>query len=115
MQTETDICFAIVMLLNPSLERVFPIVCEISCSLLKSFGDAAKRFQLKGAFTCIIIGLLLHYLLTHRIKKYICIYSEVLFSELATAVHKGILVIQLSESGSSVLSSQKVNNARISN
>lgn len=114
MQPETDTCFTIIMLLNPSFKRVFPIVCEISCSLFKSFGDATKCFQLEGAFTCIIIGLLLHYLLIHRIKKNICIYSEVPFSELASAVHESILSIQLSESGSSVLS-QKVNNARISN
>lgn len=74
-----------IILLNPCLKRVFPIVrvYKIRCSLFKSFGDATRSFEREGAFTCVIIGLLLHYLLIRRIKKYICIYLEVLNSELA--------------------------------
>lgn len=47
-----------IILLNPCLKRVFPIVhvYKIRCSLFKSFGDATRSFQLEGAFTCIIIG-----------------------------------------------------------
>lgn len=43
------------------------------------------------------------------------IYSEVLNSELASTFHESVLVIEFSESGSSVLGSQKVNNTRTNN
>lgn len=95
------------------MKSSLPLVCvsRIRCSLhnYKRFGDIPGSLQLEGDYVYIIIGLLLHYLLMHWVKKYIPVYSEVPSCELATAVYESVLVmLQFCASGSPVLTNQKV-------